>query len=198
MSMSDLARLLIDSIQNFDVQKTSQLLSDAASPNLKISGKSALYWACITENIEAVKLLIQHGAAIDLINFDDSDENIGTALLMACYIGNKPIVEFLLSSGANPNSKDQVGQTPIMASAKGGHLEIVRDLVVAGARVDSKDINGMTALHWACTGGDFEDICTYLVSKGLNVYEQNNNGETAKDYCKLLKRSRTLLCLWNE
>jgi hypothetical protein len=62
------------------------------------------------------KQLIEHGANVNAVTSPDSE----TPLHSACYGGNVTnldCVEYLLKEGADPNSQDHLGMTPLMCTA---------------------------------------------------------------------------------
>jgi ankyrin repeat protein len=74
-------------------------------------------------SIDAAKLLLQKGAAVDAIppGFDYS----GSGLHYAALNGHQAMVEFLIEQGANVNLKDtKIGSTPAGWADHGGHHEI--------------------------------------------------------------------------
>ncbi|MDX6497231.1 MAG: uncharacterized protein QOG23_491 [Blastocatellia bacterium] len=84
---------------------------------------NALVYACMHNQIDAARLLLQKGARIDAIppGFDYS----GTGLHYAAINGHQPTVEFLLEEGAAVNIKDtKVHSTPAGWAEYGGHPEI--------------------------------------------------------------------------
>jgi hypothetical protein len=84
---------------------------------------NAFVYACMQNQIEAAKLLLQKGANIDAIppGFDYS----GTALHNAAVRGHREMVEFLIEHGANPNVKDtKVNSSPAGWAEHGGHQEL--------------------------------------------------------------------------
>jgi ankyrin repeat protein len=78
---------------------------------------------------DMVRLLLKHGADIDAL----ADGR--TALLAAIGARDVPMVELLLSAGADPNVGDGRGETPLSFAALNplGSLDIVRMLLRAGA-----------------------------------------------------------------
>ena len=59
-------------------------------------------------------------------------------------------VDQLLKDGANVNTKDSRGTTPLMYAAAVGSPEIMRQLIAAGADVNARNSFEATALMW-CT-----------------------------------------------
>ncbi len=89
---------------------------------------NAFVYACMHGHIEAAKLLLQHGAEINVVpgGFDYA----GTGLHYAALNGQRTMVEFLLQQGADREVKDtKVGSTAAGWAEYGGHLEI-RDLLI--------------------------------------------------------------------
>ncbi|MDX6289952.1 MAG: uncharacterized protein QOH42_1751 [Blastocatellia bacterium] len=84
---------------------------------------NAFVYACMHNQIDAARLLLQKGARIDAIppGFDYS----GTGLHYAAINGHQPTVEFLIEEGATVNIKDtKVHSTPAGWAEYGGHPEI--------------------------------------------------------------------------
>ena len=88
---------------------------------------NAFVYACMHGHIDAAKLLLAHGAQINVIpgGFDYA----GSGLHYAALNGHRPMVEFLLENGADKNLKDtKVNSTPAGWADYGGHPEL-RDLL---------------------------------------------------------------------
>lgn len=60
-----------------------------------------------------------------------------TPLFIAAQNGHYQILMFLLSQGAEPDTRRTDGATPLWIAAQMGHHNIVRELLHHGARVDS-------------------------------------------------------------
>ncbi len=61
------------------------------------------------------------------------------ALQLAASYGLRPVVENLLTKGANPNHQDGFGRTALHYAAQGRHNAIVSLLIENGARIDLRD-----------------------------------------------------------
>ena len=85
---------------------------------------NAFVYGCMHGHIDAAKLLLEKGAEIDAVpgGFDYA----GTGLHYAALNGHRPMVEFLLANGADPNVKDtKVASTPAGWAEHGGHPELL-------------------------------------------------------------------------
>ena len=60
-------------------------------------------------------------------------------------------MKLLVEKGAELDSKDNDGQTPLSCAADSGHEAVVKLLVEKGAELDSKDNDGRTPLSWLPT-----------------------------------------------
>lgn len=84
---------------------------------------NAFIYACMHNQIEAARLLLQQGAEVNAIppGFDFS----GTGLHYAALNGHRAMVEVLLEQGADLNIKDtKVNNTPAGWADYGGHAEL--------------------------------------------------------------------------
>ena len=67
----------------------------------------------------------------------------------AAFIDDPQDVAQLLADGANPDARNDHGQTALMAAASGGSVESAKILLAHGVDVKAKDLFGMTALDLA-------------------------------------------------
>lgn len=84
---------------------------------------NALVYACMHNQIDAAKFLLEQGAQIDAIppGFDYS----GTGLHYAALNGHRSMVDFLIERGADVNIRDtKVSSTPAGWADHGGHKEL--------------------------------------------------------------------------
>ncbi|MDP2437692.1 MAG: ankyrin repeat domain-containing protein [archaeon] len=59
----------------------------------------------------------------------------------------------LLAAGADLNSADYDGRTPLHMAAASGHANVVQFLLHKGAAVDPRDRSGLTPYDWAVQTG---------------------------------------------
>ena len=81
------------------------------------------------------------------------------------------IVHLLLKAGANLNSKNLVGITPLMLAIQLGNVSIADVLVSAGASLTESDFGGRSALHFAYLNrhrlmGISDKLSQFLIDRG--------------------------------
>ncbi|KAG9398911.1 hypothetical protein AC1031_013995 [Aphanomyces cochlioides] len=90
---------------------------------------------------------------------------------------NPAVVRSLLTHGANVNSTDNHGNTPLYWASLRGHLGTVKELLFSGARVDISNHEDKTALYWASARGNLE-IVKILLEQKAKASIVNENGQT--------------------
>jgi ankyrin repeat protein len=73
-----------------------------------------------------------------------------TPLQYAAFKGNKEVVKFLVSKGADLKAKDQFRVTVLHYAVLGGNKEIVEFFLAKGASINAKSEDGITPLYFAC------------------------------------------------
>ena len=82
----------------------------------------------------------------------------------------------MVGSGADVNTADRLGETPLMYAATVGSLDAMKFLVEKGANVNAQTGSGATALIWAAT--DLPKV-RFLIEHGANVNPATKRGRTA-------------------
>ena len=101
----------------------------------------------------------------------------------AAYYGDLEMVQVLLEYGANVNTKNSVGCTPLdFASLGGRHNEprVARLLIEHGADPNTRDMVGLTPLHRASRSGRIE-VLRLLIEHGGDVEVKDDKGRTPLD-----------------
>jgi len=94
-------------------------------------------------------------------------------------------VRRLLGAGADVESKDNWGWTPLSLAAGNGHLEVVEFLVKeGGADVESKDLSQMTPLSYAASNGHLAIVKFLVREAGADVESKDYRGSTALDLAR--------------
>jgi ankyrin repeat protein len=162
-----------------------QLLLDAgADPSATVSTDvcSALTWAVGRKDYEGVdqivKLLIEAGAEVDW-----QEKRNGTTALMGVAQSESAesgkVAETLLQAGADPNMKDNIGQTALHFAAISGNSGVVRVLINYGADINIADGKGRSVFAIAAQSGLVEIVSLLLADYGVDVNMKDDLGSTA-------------------
>lgn len=89
-------------------------------------GRTPIHAAAITANSQCLKLLIAHGANVNVQVGPRADNK--TALHMSAEYGHKENIENLIDAGASLDIKDANGLTPYDLSERAGHRECMEVL----------------------------------------------------------------------
>ena len=116
--------MLIDALLRGKVDLATALLAHHASPNKCAGGYCPLHAAVVPDDpIAAVKLLIEHGASVDIV---DSDSGVVMTPLASAVLRKRSleIADLLLAKGANADG--QPGEIPpvVMAAEMGNKAAI--------------------------------------------------------------------------
>jgi ankyrin repeat protein len=159
----------------------------------KATGSNPLFEAIWIDNLEMVKLLVEHGANVnaklnngksmldvaktkgrsDIIALLESKgaksatvNDYQGSLIIAVSRGDMPAVKLLLAKGSPVSETDRAtGSNPLFEAIWIDNLEMVELLVEHGANVNAKMNDGKTILDFAKIKGQ-SDIIAFLQSKG--------------------------------
>jgi ankyrin repeat protein len=97
--------------------------------------------AVVGGHAEAVKFLINRKANVNLADPCNGLTVLNrlTALHHASVNGNVPMIELLMSKGANHDARSKVGMTPLHMAAMKGHEEAMACLLDHGADINAAD-----------------------------------------------------------
>ncbi|XP_048242506.1 histone-lysine N-methyltransferase EHMT2-like [Haliotis rufescens] len=143
-----------------------------------------LMTATMVKHLYVVKLLVQRGADVLLVN--KHGEN---TLLLSCQVGAVEITKFYLSLNVfDINCRGRWNSTPLMRAARYNQGEMVKFLVSKGADLSLVDGSGNNVLHTACRSGDLATIKYLLSLNVLNIDARNRSGRTAAKIAKFRKK----------
>ncbi|TKR94009.1 hypothetical protein L596_008360 [Steinernema carpocapsae] len=106
----------------------------------------------------------------------------GVALLEATTRSDIAEVDRLLKEGANPNSHNEDGLTPLHQCAIDNNEQILQLLLRYGADVNAQDTEQWTPLHAAACCAHIEIVRT-LIAHGANLLAVNADGNMPYDIC---------------
>jgi ankyrin repeat protein len=146
-------------------------------------GYSALHLATRWGFVEAIKLLVDKGADINVVSLATG----GTPLHTAASSKNYEAAKYLIQRGAKLEIRDAGGATPLIAAVMMADPEMAQVLVESGAVIDTRSsVNVLvTPLVFAAANidpfkhKDYLTIINYLLDQGADSNFQAANGLTA-------------------
>ncbi len=144
-----------------------RLLAAGADKNAQnASGSTALNCAAAQGQVDAMRILIQAQAVVDIVPHDGFTE-----VCLACKDGNSEMVQLLLDAGASPDgSLVSTADTPLYYASERGDSDIVRILLAAKAQTELvSTISEKTPLYVACCKGHGV-VVDMLLRAGANPY----------------------------
>jgi ankyrin repeat protein len=134
---------------------------------------NSLHSASVNGHADVARRLLNGDADVD-----ERNEHLQTPLtVLGSQYGKVAIAKMLIKYGADLNSRDTFGWTPLHWAARYGHIDVVQLLIDSGADVDATQREGLTALHIASGWGCLE-IVRSLLERGANVQIRNAYGRT--------------------
>jgi len=113
------------------------------------AGFRPLHVACDCGCIEAVRVLLDNGAALDA----RSRHCLYQPLHLACLNGHEDVARLLLERGADLRASNSHGSEPLHVAAYEGHLAVVQLLLQKGADVHALDHNRQRPVDFAEAAG---------------------------------------------
>ena len=165
------------------------------SKETNLFDKSALHIACENGCYEIVKLLIDNGAAVDLLNSKSE-----TPLHFAAKSFNSEIVQILLEHHVSINAITRDLKTPLHYACEifpfegdlDQNLNFYKILIDNGANLLLRDFKGNSPLIYLVDRNTEvifkkQEIISYFINKGSDINSANNKNKTLLYY--LIKRN---------
>jgi len=158
---------LMDAIYDKDTDKLSAMLNDEVDPNEKIErGLTPLALALATSNIEAVKMLLEHGAKQEVF---DTVSPLDMALSQEIQSNSRQLVKLLIAHGLPREHIKEYGIMPsLMTAIAHKDAQVVDLLIKHGASVNIESKSGHTPLMMAVTFRQY-DIVKSLFEAGAKA-----------------------------
>ncbi|KAL4926940.1 ankyrin repeat domain-containing protein [Aspergillus undulatus] len=137
-------------------------------------GCTALMELVVTEDVEATKILLKHGADVNSCSTVNKLSSLGFAAIN----GSEELLLLLLDHGADPELRNVVGHTALQSACAEDQLACAALLLDRGAIVDSIAIDGRTPLMSAVFHGNLR-IAALLIERGANVNATDSQDMTA-------------------
>lgn len=160
------------------------LVQNGANLEARTRKGSTPLWVAVKDyqpNLELVKFLVLSGADVNAkvkgthrfvssTDFRVSNKVIMNPLLhWAIYADKTEIALFLIDHGADIESKDGLGNSPLHIAAGRNNVMVAKRLLEKGANIDSRDGQMGTPLFFACGGGDNREMVDFLLANGADI-----------------------------
>ena len=141
------SRLHRSCLLNESEDKIQKCLSSAIDPNQvdHVCGSSPIHIAVVNNNLSTIRLLLKHGADINL-----PDGEGKTPLIKAIQCNHDQLVKFLIYNQANGNHADsESGNSALLWALNTGMMEGIKILLLPSSNIDvnRRNIQRETALH---------------------------------------------------
>ncbi|EAY18610.1 ankyrin repeat protein, putative [Trichomonas vaginalis G3] len=156
----------------------------------KTPNKECMEKAIISHNIDFVTFLMnEYNTNIDLsfcgnynnlesfLVYFDQTNDVNNCFFNSLKFDIPSLCEYFLSLGANINSKDEFGVSPLRRTAEYNSKETAEFLISHGADINEKDKDGQTVLHTAARYNS-KETAEILISHGANINEREKEGKT--------------------
>jgi ankyrin repeat protein len=142
-------------------------------------GNSALHAAVHWNAIISATFLVSTGMDINAHSLNGNTPLHDTVSSERIEIESKAvsserieIESLLIRHGANLESRNMDGNTPLMEAVKSGYVKSVEKLIASGADTSTRNANGDTPLHIA-VGSERVEIVNLLLKTGVSIHAHN-------------------------
>ena len=171
-----------------------ELLLDAGADvnALNQHGNTALHYAALKGDKEAVRILLENSTDYNMVN-----EKGQTPLHYAATSGDVSTIEALLETDQfDVNDQDARGHSALYHAVMYNNYKAIDCLIRHGAKIDLIDKKGATPLHYAVSDNLYESaIC--LIEKGADINQGDAEGRTPLHYASLKENSKIVTYLFS-
>ncbi|KAG8510294.1 Ankyrin repeat and death domain-containing protein 1A [Galemys pyrenaicus] len=195
LAVLPLERQLHEAARRNNVGRMKELIARRANVRARNHvGRVALHWAAGAGHEQAVRLLLEHEAAVD------EQDVVGTswkhvcvcvrvcvcmsfgmnALLLSAWFGHLQVLQILVNSGAKIHCENKDGLSILHCAAQKGHVPVLAFIMedLEDVALDHTDQLGRTAFHRAAEHGQLEAL-DFLVGSGCDHGAKDKEGNTA-------------------
>ena len=132
--------------------------------------------------LECLKLLMSSYESLSVkFGYDEV-----SAMHICLELNLFPVLEYLVTQGADLNSRNREGNTPLILATRYFNMRSINTLLENGANVNARNNGGLTALHYSCRClRRSTHAIDALIKYGADVNIQTNTGFTALHYAAL-------------
>ncbi|KAK6502735.1 hypothetical protein TWF506_003310 [Arthrobotrys conoides] len=161
-----------------------KLLDRGANPNALAEGRPVINEAIVSGNLEAVRLLVEHGA---ILAQDDNDDDNPAPLALSALLSDLTMFAYLLDACADKIPHKEYNKA-LISSASAGRLEVTKRLL----QFHHDSITFQAALEAAADEENWEIVLLILeTSRGLNCDDVFSQIATSSE-----QQDRLLTAIW--
>ena len=160
------------------------ITSQGINPNEidQVAGSAPLHLAIVNGNLNNVRVLLTHGADVDL-----KDGEGKTPLIKAIESSHEQLVKFLVYNNANPNLADtETGNTALMWAIQTNMISAVKILMGSSSDsissfpvdVNRRNVRRETALHLLAKSSLLNEVLPLVLENQAMVNVQDEKGRT--------------------
>lgn len=165
-------------LADHDLEAVKEALKEANPNGSVLNDVPALHTAIGYGFVDAVPLLLEHGADIDFV-----EPRLGSALMFAITRQDWATAKLLLEANIPVELVNEGGAHALHAAAFAGHVETVRELLKRGAPIHQPTLQGATALHSAASRGHVE-VVRLLLEHGAEINNMDMFGKSELDVAR--------------
>lgn len=191
---TNMEEILGEEIEKLDISEISEeneveIIQKLIEKRLDINsvddqGNTLLHHSVMKGNLEVIQKLLELGSKVDAKNEDDE-----TPLHIAAKIEREydediafKISVMLLEKGANPNIKDELGNTVVHYAARNGNLRLLEALFKKGGDINATNNFNWSVLHSAASaiveGIECWEIVEWLIKSGASTTIKSEMGSS--------------------
>lgn len=167
--------------------KINVFLKDSAD----MEGRTPLVYAVIGNHRNIIKILLNYGASVNMIDTDGR-----SCIHWAAYYSRVEILRILLRHGANWRLRDEEGRTAIHWATGNESTKCLNILLsmASSFEVNEADLEQMTPLHWSAYHNNPKHL-KLLLEQNADYSLTDVEGKTALHWCAPHKGSPYILSL---
>lgn len=182
---------ILTAIEKNNANQIKDILTDkeriSAPLTVGYEGNTMLHHAVLHDADDIITLLLSRKVPLDSRNKDGN-----TPLHLAALKGNSARLHQMIEMGGDVEIKNNLGDSVLFSAIRSADYPTVHVVLhLASATPVSRNRLGETALHIALISPQKNvEIVRLLVNKGVDLYEKNNNGDTALKTLQFQRRTK--------